>query len=101
LTKLEKLSLYSNEITDVTPLAGLTKLEVLSLGWNYQLTDITPLAKLTQLKRLVVFGGGNQIADLTPLAGLTNLTELVLGDNPIPKQQIEMLKKALPNCIGF
>ena len=53
-----KLYLRSNEITDLMPLAGLTKLTYLNLG-------------------------DNQIADLAPLAGQTNLAELFLGENRI------------------
>jgi internalin A len=41
---------------------------------------------------------GNQISDLSPLAGLTNLEVLGLSGNPFSEDQIEMLKKALPNC---
>ena len=37
-------------------------------------------------------------ADLTPLAELTELKELSLILNPIPDDQMEMLRKALPNC---
>ena len=97
LTKLEILYLWENWITDVTPLAGLTKLKVLELGWNYQLTDITPLAGLTNLKSLVL--ARDNITDITPLAGLTNLTELHIFDNPItdisPLAKLTALKTLL------
>ena len=68
-----ELDLSRNQIKDVTPLAGLTKLELL---WLHD----------------------NQITDLSPLAGLTKLIRLNLDGNPIPDDQKAMLKKALPNC---
>jgi hypothetical protein len=112
-----KLSLHSNEISDVSPLAGLTKLEYLHLGSN-QITDLSPLAGLTNLKELRLNGNQisdlsplkgltnleyldlyeNQISDLSPLARLTKLEELHLGFNPIPEDQKAMIKKALPDC---
>ena len=71
LPDLKSLSLDSNQITDLTPLAGLTQLTELILGnWGYYF-----------------WGGGrggpNQITDLTPLKGLTNLEILVVEENPI------------------
>ena len=95
LTKLEELFLWENWITDVTPLAELTLLEELFLQGN-KITDITPLAELTGLEELYL--EANQITGLTPLAGLTKLKILNLYGNPIPDDQIEMLRKALPNC---
>ena len=84
-----------SKITDVTSLAGLTKLGRLFLYGN-QITDATPLASLTELHQLDLTN--NQITDVTPLANLIKLTELDLAGNPIPEEQIEMLKKALPDC---
>ena len=78
LTNLELLRLDSNQITDLTPLAGLTNLTWLDL-WNNQITDLAPLAGLANLIWLHL--SSNQISDLTPLAGLTNLTSLNLGGN--------------------
>ena len=48
---LKKLYLDLNQITDLTPLAALTRLRKLYLGDN-QITDLTPLAELTGLKTL-------------------------------------------------
>ena len=71
--QITKLRLDGNQITDLTPLAGFTKLESLYLK-------------------------GNRITDLTPLAGLRALHTLNLRENQISDDQKEMLKKALPNC---
>ena len=70
----------SNSISDLSPLAGLTKLVDLGLGSN-SISDISPLAGLNNLKVLGL--EKNSISNLSPLAGLTNLTELYLSDNSI------------------
>ena len=72
------LDASNNELTDVTPLAGLTNLTWLDLSHN-QLTDVTALAALTQLTKLDV--SRNQVTDAHPLAGLSELTTLKLNDN--------------------
>jgi hypothetical protein len=80
-TNLTWLNLDSNQIADITPLANLTALTELSLGFNLQITDITPLSNLTALTYL--FLDFNYIADITPLANLTALTYLALMFNKI------------------
>ena len=74
------LRLNHNQITDVSPLSGLTGLETLTLQYN-QITDVAPLSGLTGLEWLNLFA--NQITDVSPLAGLTGLETLHLGDNRI------------------
>ena len=51
LTKLERLDLSGNEITDVSPLKGLTKLEYRRLD-NNKIGDVKPLARLKDLWKL-------------------------------------------------
>jgi hypothetical protein len=75
LTSLQVLSLDNTRITDFTPLAGLTSLQKLSLD-NTGITDFTPLAGLTSLQELWL--NNTRITDITPLAGLTSLQELWL-----------------------
>ena len=80
-TQLEELRLWQHqEIRDISPLAGLTKLRKLGLGDNV-IRDISPLVSLTQLRELHL--GGNQVSDLSPLAGLTQLETLGLVNNQI------------------
>ena len=95
LTKLRELRLGDNEISDVSPLKGLTKLETLYLSVN-NITDVSPLKGSTNLERLNL--SDNKITDLSPLKGLTNLKELDLEGNPVSEDQKAMLKKALPDC---
>ena len=73
-TNLPVLRLDFNDITDLSPLAGLTNLTRLHLEFNNNITDLSPLAGLTNLKILGLYG--SNIPDLSPLSGLTKLKEL-------------------------
>jgi len=77
---LENLDLSFHAITDITPLAGLTKLTMLSLGGN-PVADIAPLAALTNLKVLALSGCAAQ--DYSPLAKLVKLEFLMLNNSAI------------------
>ena len=79
-TALDTLSLWGNQIADLSPLAGLTQLTYLNLG-NNQVADVGPLAGLTNLQWLSLWG--NEVADVGPLAELTKLTYLNLWGNQI------------------
>jgi hypothetical protein len=79
-TNVITLSLGSNEISDLTPLSGLTDLRGLLLEYN-QISDISPLSELINL--VVLNLNGNQVSDLTPLSNHINLATLVLYQNPI------------------
>lgn len=57
---------FRNDITDVTPLSKLDKLQTLELSGN-RITDITPVANLPKLTKLNVMS--NCIADLSSLDG--------------------------------
>jgi len=53
------------------------------LMWN-QISDISPLASLTKLDSLWLYG--NQISDIAPLvenSGLSKKDTIALGDNPL------------------
>lgn len=95
---LEILDLSGNSVTDITPLAGLTKLTILVLD-DDPVADIAPLAALINLKVLAMSGcaardysaianltnlemlklNNSAITDSSPLASLTNLKRLYLG----------------------
>ena len=77
---LKVLILYTNEISDISPLAALTQLTQLELRGN-SITDLSPLAALTQLTGLGL--GGNNISDIFPLSTLKQLTWLDLVFNNI------------------
>ena len=75
-THLTELLLPANQIRDITPLAGLIKLQLLSLIAN-PIDNISPLSNLTQLKYLYL--GSVTISDLSPLSNLTQLMVLNLA----------------------
>ena len=77
---LTSLSLWRNEISNVTPIAGLRNLTFLNLNDNKS-KDVKPLAGLQNLTLLWICC--NEISDITPIAGLRNLTSLSLGNNKI------------------
>ncbi|MEA4869075.1 MAG: leucine-rich repeat domain-containing protein [Christensenella sp.] len=81
MPNLESLTLFGgNRLTDLSPVAGLSKLTALTLRGN-QISDISPLEGLTNLAYLDL--QDNRIADVSPIAGLTNLTRLFIDGNPI------------------
>ena len=80
LTKLQALDLESNSISNISPIEGLTNLQFLALSGN-SISNISPLAGLTNLTQL--FLGGNSISNISPIEGLTNLQKLYLDYNSI------------------
>ena len=80
LTRLEKLELWKNSVSDISALAGLTNLKHLGLLGN-NITDISSLSGLIQLTWLSL--GHNNISDISSLSNLTQLIGLFLGNNNI------------------
>jgi hypothetical protein len=80
LTKLTTLDLKENQVEDITDLRGLVNLTELIL-WRNEISDISPLSNLTALTDLQL--NNNQIADTSSLWPLTKLTNLMLGANQI------------------
>ncbi len=69
-----------NDLSDLTPLADLSKLTVLNLsGSNDIIRDLSPLSGLSNLKEFYCWNCA--ITDLMPLSYLTVLTKLFLGSN--------------------
>ncbi|WP_226682000.1 leucine-rich repeat domain-containing protein [Sutcliffiella horikoshii] len=77
---LEFLFLYDNNIEDLSPLAGLTKLYMLEMEEN-NVTNVNPLSSLTNLYILGL--GNNPITKIDALTGLTNLEGLALHNTQI------------------
>ena len=105
LTRLETLGLDGNcEVTDISALAGLTKMRLLS-ATDMQIKVISPLAKLTSMEGMRLARNtirsleplklmstlsdlqleGNHVSDLTPLADLKSLQCLDLRENRISR----------------
>lgn len=63
-------------------------------------SDLTPFAGLTNVFLLNL--NDTQVRDLTPIAGFKNLQWLGLRNTPVTKEQLDSLRKSLPNCeMGF
>lgn len=80
LKRLQYLDVEQNLISDVSALSNLKQLEFLRLRGNF-ITDVSPLSGLTQLKHLLL--GGNSVSDIFPLSNLTRLEFLSLDGNSI------------------
>lgn len=101
-TNITGLMLQAGDVSDLTPLAGLTGLETLDLSMN-QISDLSPLKDMIMLKDLNLNFNSisnletisnfknleslqivvNSVSDLTPLAGLINLKTLFLDHNEV------------------
>jgi hypothetical protein len=80
MTRLQRLYLNQTDITDLAPLAGMTGLQTLSVDQT-AITDLAPLAGMTGLQRLSL--NKTAITDLAPLAGMTGLQSLFLDQTAI------------------
>lgn len=83
MPELTRLNIYSNgqnspNATDLTPLAGLTKLRELNLDVNVE--DLDPLTNLTELRDLRLYTSGNNYSHPVDISGLSGLTELTSLD---------------------
>ncbi len=80
LTKLQEVVLSHNALNDLNALSGLTALTSLDVSYN-NLTTLSPITSLTSLKRLQA--GNNVITEITGFQKLTVLKELDLSNNTI------------------
>ncbi len=103
-TNITRLHLGYNEVTDLSPLKGLKKLQSLKLDDNY-IKNVSPLSSLTELKKLNL--SQNEILDARPIADLRKLEELnMYGNRKLTSiagfDKLTDLKKLnLGRCIGI
>ena len=71
---LTRLDLEWNDVTDVTPISSLTKLEYLYFDNNKKLVDITPLANLKELKFLDIWR--TKVADISVIRNFKKLERI-------------------------
>jgi internalin A len=96
LTRLQWLFLQNcTLLSDLTPLAALTDLQHLVLSGCIGMRDLTPLSGLTGLRWLDL-RDCTALRDLHPLAGLTGLRHLILKGSGLSEEEVEKLRKALP-----
>ena len=79
LTKLDRLDIEGNGLSSLAGLQGLNLTQIDAADNNIE--DLSPLSNLTQLNRLLL--DNNNISDLAPLSGLSNLETLFLFGNQI------------------
>ena len=70
LWKFKSLSVWDNDISDISPLSSLENLRVLYLGEN-NVTNLNPLKSCTNLQQLYLYQG--EKPDLSPLDSLPDL----------------------------
>lgn len=70
---LEGLDLFKTQVSDLSPLAGLTKLKGMSIV-------------------------DSPVRDLTHLNGLPNLKLLGMFETNVSAEEVDRLHRALPNC---
>lgn len=80
LSKLKTLLLSHTTVKDLSPLTNLAELERLDLS-NTQVSNLTPVANLTKLKSLSVFQSA--VRDFAPLANLRDLESMDLGGTAV------------------
>ena len=80
-TKLKRLTLDSNLITDLTPLSNLDLTE-LNIRKNKDLTDISIVQNFEKLVQLTAEDCNISQDNIDPISKCTNLTKLSLGNNP-------------------
>ncbi|OBR64270.1 hypothetical protein A7K91_12125 [Paenibacillus oryzae] len=72
LTNLYSLDITNNKVTDISIIAGMKNLSTFSGGYN-RIKDLTPLSKLPLRK---MYMAGNEIVDLKPLSSIPTKNEL-------------------------
>ncbi len=82
LENITGLALAYNQISDLSPLSGLTNIEHLSIHHNPEISDLSPIASFTKLQGLWVVGS-TKISDISALAGLINLKHFTMWGSPI------------------
>lgn len=81
---------------DLTPLASLTELEYLEI-FSTNVTDVSPLAGLTNLRDLNMTYN-RKLKDISPLYDLPNLERFWCGYTAVPQEQRDAMEAAHPNC---
>ena len=81
LTKLEYLYVCCDNISDISALSGMTNMKDLWIWGNRNITDIGALAGMTQMESLWI--KSNQITDISALANMKELVYLYMEDNQV------------------
>ncbi len=99
LKKLQGLILTGNPIRDFSPLAELPELVFAELNGT-KLRDLTPFGNLKKLKHLDIYYT-HAGADVTPLYGCQQLEYLVASNTKIDEEKKADLEAHIPGCNVF
>ncbi len=91
---LQVVRLWNDPISDISPLAGKTKLVEVSL-WGTKVTDLSPLAGAADLRQINL--QDTAVTDISPLLGLKKLWSVELPAT-VPAEQVAKLKAANPSA---
>ena len=91
-TDLETLVIGDTQVSDVSPLEGMSNLWHLSIQRSPQLTDITPLRHLSSLQNLYL--AGSAVEDLSPLRGMSKSS----APSPSRRAPTSMCWMSFPTC---
>lgn len=95
---VQQIDLSDNQLSDISQLAGLTKLMSLDLSGN-KIEDISPLEKLVKLQYLNI--ENNQVKKLAPLADLKAMRSLYMSNNKIERLgQLKNMSKLWTLYVG-
>lgn len=95
LVNLKKLNLSNTTVQDLSPLYGLSNLEELHLS-NTTVKNLDMVKELPSLK--ILSFESTDVADITPLLGLTQVRKIICTDTRLSQEDIDLLRKTLPNC---
>ncbi len=80
LKNLKTLDINQTQVSDLSPLTGMTALQTLLLN-RTQVSDLSPLTGMTALQALIL--DQTQVSDLSPLTGMTALQVLTLNQTQV------------------
>lgn len=93
-TKLEKLNISDNQLSEFTPLSQVTSLKELDVSHN-QISSIETINKLQLLSRINI--NDNNISDISPLLSLPLKNYLKYKMNPLSSESLELAKQLKEN----
>lgn len=97
MPNLKYFILSYNHVSDLTPLSGCKKLEMLELYFCFNLKDISPLTGCESLQLLNISATG--VKDIRPACEIKTLKRFYCIMNlGIPEEQKEEVRQALPDC---
>ena len=95
ILRIKELDLSEKRLSDISDIESFKELTELYLNSN-NISDISALANLTNLQTLYL--SNNNISDVSLLGNLLGLRWLYLGKNKLAEQQVEELRRKLPQA---